>query len=197
MAARGCLILVAALVLCAGAPSAGAQSHDELVERYTVLAGSKDDARTLVDGLSASRDFRIGDTAFATPTPELGNGEVNVVLVLAEAKLAADKIVTPTPEQLKGALEPILVQRAGGTGWGEIAHGMGVRLGELMRADRARSEGRLARIERGEKNLERPEKAQRFGRPERPERPEKPDRPDKPDRPEKPQRPERPERPSR
>lgn len=183
MPGRAVALLAATLVLCGAGATAGAQSSDALVERYTVLAGSRDDARTLVDGLRSSRDFRIGDTAFETPTPELGNGEVNVVLVLAEAKLARDNIVTPTPEQLRSALEPILVQRAGGSGWGDIAHGMGVRLGELMRADRARSEGRLARIERGEKPVERPEKARRPERPERPEKPQQPERPERPGRP--------------
>jgi len=82
MPGRALAFLAAALVLCGAGATAGAQSSDALVERYTVLAGSRDDARTLVDGLRSSRDFRIGDTAFETPTPELGNGEVNVVLVL-------------------------------------------------------------------------------------------------------------------
>ena len=183
MPARRFALFFAALTACGIAGMVAAQSSDSLVDRYTVLAGSKDDARKLVNGLRSSTDFKIGSTSFSTPTHDLGNGEVNIALALTEAQLASEKIATPTAEQLKAALEPILVERADGKGWGEIANGMGVRLGELLRAERARSEGRLARsIERTERIEARPERPEKFERPDKPERPEKPHRPERPER---------------
>lgn len=164
--------LVAGVAFSGAAALAAAQSTDALVDKYQSLAGSKDNARTLVDGLRNSDDFKLGNTTFETPTGKLGNGEVNIALSLAEAKLAEQKIASATPEQLKAALEPILQQRADGKGWGEIANAMGIRLGEVMRSDKARGQDRVARGER----------AERFSRPEKPERPEKPDRPEKPER---------------
>ncbi|HEX9490173.1 MAG TPA: hypothetical protein VF930_07800, partial [Stellaceae bacterium] len=54
----------------------------------------------------------------------------------------------------------VLALRAEGKGWGQIAHSMGIKVGDAMRAERHE---RLARQDRAE-------------RPERPERPEKPER---------------------
>jgi hypothetical protein len=184
MATRRFATLVTTLAFCSIAATAAAQSTDALVDKYTVIAGSRDNARTLVNGLRTSTDFSIDGTTFDTPTQKLGNGEVNIALSLTEATLSKQSIVTPTPEQLQAALEPILLARAEGKGWGEIANAMGIRLGELMRADRARAEGRLARMERHDRSMER-------ARMERAERPDKPDRPERPERPDKPERPNR------
>lgn len=170
--------LLCGSALCCSSALALAQSTDALVDKYTTLAASKDNARILVSGLRSSDDFRIGDTAFATPTKKLGNGEVNIVLSLTEAKLAGQNITDPTSSQLKTALEPILQMRADGKGWGAIANSLGFRLGDLMRSDPAR-EARIARSERAQAHVGRPEKPERPERPEHPERPEKPERADR------------------
>jgi hypothetical protein len=150
--------LICGVAFASSSALAMAQSTDALVEKYTTLAGSKDDARILVERLRKSE--------------RLGNGEINIALSLTEAKLGEQNVAEPTAAQLKAALEPILQMRADGKGWGVIANSLGFRLGDLMRADQARQE-RIARSERADRN---------FGRPEKPERPERPERPEKPER---------------
>ena len=150
--------LICGVAFASSSALATAQSTDALVDKYTTLAGSKDNARILVDGLRTNE--------------KLGNGEVNIALSLAEAKLAEQNVAEPTAAQLEAALEPILQMRADGKGWGAIANSLGFRLGDVMRADQARQE-RIARSERADRH---------FGRPEKPERPERPERPEKPER---------------
>jgi hypothetical protein len=98
----------------------------------------------------------------------MGTGSVNIALSLAEARLKEQGVTNPTPEQLKTTLSGILQQRADHKGWGEIAHSMGLKLGDVMRSEKADrvAHDHQARAERGERPL----------RPERPERPEKPER---------------------
>lgn len=74
---------------------------------------------------------------------------MNIALLLAEASLSRQHIATPARQELDGTLEPMLEQRARGKGWDDIANAMGFRLGELMHAERARSEAPLVGIEGG------------------------------------------------
>ena len=174
--------LVAGTALLGASAIATAQSTDALVDKYTTLAGSKDNAQLLVNGLRTSSDFKIGTTSFATPAKPLGNGEINIALSLTEAKLGQQNIGNPTTAQLEAALESVLQARADGQGWGQIANAMGIHLGDVMRSEKAHGQDQLARTERPERSarpekVERPEKPERFERPERPERPEHPERP--------------------
>ena len=150
---------------------AAAQNQDELIDRYTRLAGSKQNATSLVDGLRDGKQVRLtrGGTTetFNPPTGKMGYGNVDNALALAEASLAKRGITNPTPAQLESAVMDILKMRADGKGWGQIADAKGFKLGEVKRAER------VARAER----------------PQRPERPEKPEKPERPERPEKPQKP--------
>jgi len=140
------------------------ESADRLIQKYTPLAGSEDNAKSLVTGLRDGTAVKLSSgttsTSFTSPTGKMGFGNVNIALSLAEASLKQQGITNPTSEQLQGALMGVLQQRADGKGWGQIANSMGFKLGEVVR----------------------------------PERPEKPARPDKPERPEKPEKPERPGR---
>src|SRR5437762_6613303 len=79
----------------AGAQIASAQSRDLLVEKYTPLAGSEANAKTLVHGLRDGSDFAINGVNFKTPTGKMGYGEVNIALSLAEKKLGT---ATPTTQ---------------------------------------------------------------------------------------------------
>jgi hypothetical protein len=152
-----------------------AQSEQKLVERYTALAGSEQNATALITGLRESSEFTLKNgstiTTIDPPTQKMGFGNIDNALALTQASLQKQGIQDPTPEQLKDALTSVLQQRADGGGWGEIANSMGFRLGELKRSERA-------------------ERAQhaRMERPERPEKPEKPERPMRPERPERAQR---------
>jgi hypothetical protein len=165
--------LAAALVPLA----ALAQSQEQLVDRYTALAGSKENATSLVTGLRDGKQVTLtrGTTkeTFTAPTGKMGYGNVDNALALAEASLAKQGITNPTPAQLEAALvgkEGILTARASGQGWGQIANSMGIKLGDVKRSEKA------------------PERVSKVDRPNKPEKPEKPQRPDKPERPEKPGR---------
>ena len=183
---RWTLTLVAFLVLAAGwiagVQIANAESRDALVEKYTSLAGSEANAKTIISGLRGGNEFTLDGTTFKTSTGKLGDGEVNIVLSLAEAKLRQQGITQPTSAQLNTVLvgdaahPGILALRADGQGWGQIAQSMGIKLGDVMRAEQARRERherpQVAKHERPERG----ERAERAERPERPERPEKPER---------------------
>lgn len=153
-------LFAAALV----ADGAFAQSRDELVGKYTPLAGSEANAKTLVNGLRDGKDFTLNGTSFNTPTGKMGYGEVNIALSIAEKRLGTAK---PTTTQLQGALNGVLAMRADGKGWGQIAHSYGFKLGEVMRSEKAERHARA----------ERPERHAKHERPEKPARPEKPERP--------------------
>jgi len=114
----------------------------------------------------------------------MGNGNIDIALSLAREKLRQQGIANPTSEQLKtaligGAQNPgILKQRADGMGWGQIAQSQGVKLGDIMRADKAPKNDSVARTD----HLDKPARPERVERPARPERPEKPERPERPSR---------------
>ena len=160
------LAAFAAAALIHGAPAA-AQHEQQLVERYTDLAGSQQNSRVLVTGLRDSTPFTLtADKTSATidpPTRKMGYGNVDHALALTQASLQKQGISHPTPEQLKNSLMGVLGQRADNKGWGQIAQSMGFKLGELKREQH------------------RPERIQRV-RHERPDRPERPDKPDRPHR---------------
>lgn len=162
--------LIAGLALVAAASIVHAQSTDALVEKYTALAGSKANAQQLVDGLRKGGDFDVGAATIDNANGKLGNGEINIALSLAQADMTKNKLA------FGPALEDVLKQRASGEGWGKIAGDMGVRLGDLVRSDRAKGRDDIARVDRRDAQVDRPE------RPEKPERPERPERPDRPGR---------------
>ena len=158
--------------------AAAAQSQDQLVERYTKLAGSKQNATSLVEGLRDGSQVKLtkGSTTetFTPPTGKMGNGNIDNALALAQASLEKKGITNPTLPQLEKAVMGVLEMRAEGQGWGQIANSMGFKLGELKRSDKAnppaaRNE-RVANVERGNK----PERSEKPERPERPEKPQKP-----------------------
>ena len=163
------LAALAAAALTLGAPAA-AQNSQQLVERYTDLAGSQQNSHALVTGLRDSMPFTLTNgktsTTIDPPTRKMGYGNVDNALALTQATLQKQGITNPTPEQLRNSLIGVLGQRADGKGWGQIANSMGFRLGELKRDAHA-----TARME-----------PVRFDRPDKPQRPDKPERPDKPDR---------------
>jgi hypothetical protein len=137
-----------------------AQSETQLVERYTNLAGTKENATALVSGLRDGKEVTLvrgnAKESFTPPTGKMGYGNIDHALALAEASLQKQGITNPTPAELETALM--------GQGWGQIAQSLGFKLGEVKRAERA---DHVA-------NVERP------GRPEKPERPQRPDKPERP-----------------
>jgi hypothetical protein len=156
------------LVLLAWPLAVLAQSESQLIERYTALAGSKQNATSLVNGLRDGKEVKLtkGTTTetFTPPTGKMGYGNVDNALALATASLEKKGITQPTPAQLEASLMDVLKLRAEGQGWGQIAQARGVKLGEVKRADKPQH---VARVDR-------PNKPERPQRPERPEKPQKP-----------------------
>ena len=144
-----------------------ADNQDQLVAKYATLAGSKENATSLVSGLRDGKEVKLtrnGDTeTFNPPTGKMGYGNIDNALAITQASLKEKGITNPTPAQLEAGVMDVLKQRADGEGWGQIAQSHGFKLGDVKRADR------VAKVERPE----------RPGKPERPERPEKPERPGK------------------
>jgi len=165
------LILMSGMLLALPL-AASSQSKDQLIEKYTPLAGSEANATSLVTGLRDDKEVNLSGTKFTPPTKKMGYGNVNIALALAEAELKKQGITNPTPEQLKTALvgdathKGILQLRAEGMGWGQIANSLGFKLGDVMRSAKAEGRDQAARADK----LERP------ARPDKPERPEKPER---------------------
>ena|SRR5690349_5745675 len=150
-----------------------AQNSPQLVERYTDLAGSTQNATALVTGLRDGSTITLKSGSIVAtidpPTQKMGFGNVDNALALTQASLEKQGITNATPEQLKTALLGVLDQRAAGQGWGEIAHSLGFNLGEIKSAANRPERVQQARVER-------PERAERADKPERPMRPERPER---------------------
>ncbi|HEX9398285.1 MAG TPA: hypothetical protein VF943_16265 [Burkholderiales bacterium] len=178
--------ILAVLAFSGFAGAAAAQSNtDGLTDKYVTLAGSKENSESLVTGLRNGTTVKLsGGTTFTPPTGKMGNGNIDIALSLAQEKLRQQGITNPTSEQLKTALignaqnPGILKQRADGMGWGQIAQSQGVKLGDVMRSDRAPKPDGMARSDR----LDKPAQPERVEKPARPERPEKPERPERPSR---------------
>jgi hypothetical protein len=157
--------------------AAMAQSEDQLIQRYTELAGSKENATSLVTGLREGKEVTLknGNTTetFTPPTGQMGWGNVDNAIAMAERLLKDQGITDPTPAQLDAAMVEVLDLRAGGMGWGQIANSLGFKLGEVKRSDNANPKG---------PGVEPVAKVERASRPEKPERPVKPERPEKPER---------------
>lgn len=156
--------LALALALSLGCASSWAQSDSKLTSEFSGWAGSTQNAQALVNGLRNDSSITLtskptpgtGDTtgttsSFTPNTNKLGNGEVRIALSLAKAELAQMGITQPTPAQISAALnggmissptgtvstQGVLGMRASGMGWGEVAKSLGVKVGGLMRSDKA------------------------------------------------------------
>ncbi|MFL6574351.1 MAG: hypothetical protein ACJ8G4_21550, partial [Burkholderiales bacterium] len=173
--------VLAALALGVAFP-ATAQNSQQLVERYTELAGSTQNSTALVTGLRDGSVIKLTSgntvTTIDLPTQKMGFGNVDNALALTQASLEKQGITNATPEQLKTALVGVLDLRAAGQGWGEIAHSLGFNLGEIKSAQNR--SGRTERVQQA--RVERPERAEKPDRVERLERPMRPEKPERPQR---------------
>jgi len=188
--------------------------EQRLVEKYDRFAGSERNARELVEGLRNDSQIDLSrggrTTSFKPATDKMGYGNVDLALGLAKASLAEHGIHNPTPEQIRAALNGgtvttksgqrvtlpgVLKLRASGMGWGQIAHKLGVKVGDVKghghanRKHEHKHEHVKHKHEHVKHHHDRPEfHRAKFERPERPQRPEKIERPQRPERPERPER---------
>jgi hypothetical protein len=128
----------------------------DISSAFADFAGSEDNADALTRALRTGSEVTLSDngatTSFTPATGHLGYGEVYISLSLAEAMLKDAGITDPTPEQIAAVLnggevtaadgsvityEGILVQRAEGRGWGEIANAAGLNLGLVIASKRS------------------------------------------------------------
>lgn len=200
-------------VMAADTPSAATttQESTRLATSYTGLAGSTGNAQALVDGLRggtaivlvtpATATSPAVQTPFTPATGKLGFGNVNIALSLAQAELTKAGITEPTAAQLQAALNGGAVTTATGTvqfpgvlalraqdqGWGQIAKTLGLKVGDVVSA--AKAKGPLpanSDMAHGDKS-DKADKAEKADKPDKADRPDKPEHPDKVDRPDKPE----------
>jgi hypothetical protein len=140
------------------ASKGGAVTAGALIERYSAVAGSPENAKSLVNGLrSKSEVVLVGASGappkcipgrpcppatetvkFMPPTDAMGLGNVDLALALMEADLKSKNVTSIKPRHIKAALvgesvtgltfDGILKLRVAGMGWGEIAKSLGVAL---------------------------------------------------------------------
>ena len=200
------------------------QEGTKLASSYVTLAGSAANAQALVNGLHSGSAIVLTTAATATTpasqvtftpsTHQLGYGNVNIALSLAQAELKADGITQPTAAQLEAALNGgtvagtsgpkqlpgILTLRSEDKGWGQISKTLGLKLGDVLAE--AKTHGPVpdkADMAHGEKSehADKADKSDKVAKADKVDKVEKADRPDKVDHPDKPEKPERPDKPER
>ena len=165
--------IIAGAVLLALAPLAHGQEGatnpgqsrvtTRLATSFTPLAGSEENARSLVTALRNGSEVTLlappeggtGDpvaTTFTPPTRPMGWGNVSHSLSLAQDSLARLGITNPTNAELQAALmggdivaadgstvtlRGILQMRADGMGWGNIAKASGTTMGAVVSSTKA------------------------------------------------------------
>lgn len=127
---------------------------ERLAADFGEFVGSQRNAEALIRGLRTGTPIALVSAGpsscapFTSPTGPLSYANVRVVLALARGHLAAQGIVTATPEQLHFALigdtasAGILARRAAGFGWGRIAHALGMKLGPVLGAKKGGGHGK-------------------------------------------------------
>lgn len=158
-AAAADVVTTAPATTQAGTTDGQSKVQARYVGEFGAFAGSEDNAQSLYSGLrNGARITLTGPGAgsngttvvqFDPPTRPMGNGNVTIATALAREQLASYGITEPTPQQLQaaltgGAIQPadptvspvvlkgVLVQRADGMGWGNIARASGTNLGSVV-----------------------------------------------------------------
>ncbi|MBI3094098.1 MAG: hypothetical protein HYY97_04440 [Rhodocyclales bacterium] len=128
-----------------------AMPASRIASRFESLAGSPENAASLVAGLRSGTEITLSapdsttGISFTPTTRPMGYGNITQALSLAQRQLAAQGITEPTPEQLQIALNGgtvtridssgatqtvevpgVLQLRSQGMGWGQIAHELSV-----------------------------------------------------------------------
>ncbi len=186
----------------------GAKVTDAMADEFTTFAGSEANARALVTGLRTGDEVtltstvngQVETTTFTPSTGLKGYGNVFISLALAQQELAAQGVTPPTSAEVEAALNGgniivgtganaktvqlsgVLVLRASGEGWGQIAHQLDVKLGRVVSDLHEANE----RIDRDAGKPDHDVVPDKIDRPEHPERIDRPDPPVHVDRPERP-----------
>ena len=118
---------------------------------FTGIAPAFAEVTTTPQTNTTTTTSTTGTTTPTITTTTLNKGQTDIATSLAKAQLAQYGITDPTPAQMNAALnggtitvagtgtgtktvvlKGVLTQRAAGQGWGQIANGMGVKLGTAV-----------------------------------------------------------------
>ncbi|MEO6624237.1 MAG: hypothetical protein ABIN37_05345, partial [Burkholderiaceae bacterium] len=99
-----------------------------LADTYSASVGSKDDAKTVVEGMRAGKDVTVNGVTVSGTGGTMGYGNINIAMSLANSQMSA----TSTSKDFLAALDNVMDMRASGMGWGQIAHALGVNLGQVV-----------------------------------------------------------------
>jgi hypothetical protein len=156
------------------------QANATRLDDDAARAARTPDGQSRLDGRLA-KQFNV-DPSVVTGlrNRNLSPGQATIALALSQQLMKQDKTLSQ-----QQALDKIVADRQAGQGWGEIAHGLGLKLGrvvsEVKKADKAADH-----VARGK-----PDKVDHVAKVDKPDKPEKMDKPDKPEKPAKPEKPGR------
>ncbi len=156
---------------------------DRLNSKAAQASSTSEGAQKVVSALA--KEFKVpeGTVMSLREQKKLGFGEIAIVLSLAQEVVKRDKVPFDV------AINRIMARREAGAGWGEIAHDLDLKLGnvvsDIKKADKLvvalQKADRLEPANKGESpGVGQPEKIEKPVTPERPERVERPERPEKP-----------------
>jgi hypothetical protein len=99
-----------------------------LAETFSASVGSKDDAKTVVEGMRAGKDVTVSGVTVSGTGGTMGYGNINIAMSLAKSQMSP----TSTSKDFLTALDKVMDMRASGLGWGQIAHALDVNLGQVV-----------------------------------------------------------------
>ena len=147
---------------------------DRMAEDFSTTFGSVDETRQLIN------DLRDGNKS-VKPQGKIGYGEIYILLALTQAYATANSL------SIDAAMDRIISDRKAATGWGKIAHDLGINLGLVIAQLRSGNErlatavhnANAARTAKTDRDVTKSERPQHPDRPQRPAKPERPERPGK------------------
>ena len=104
-----------------------------LADTFSASAGSRDNAQAVVDGLRSGKGVTLEGVAVSGTGKNMGYGNINIAMSLAQSQMTP----AATSRDFLAALDSVMDMRAGGMGWGQIAHSLGVNLGQVMGASKS------------------------------------------------------------
>ncbi len=152
---------------------------DRLNAKATAASSTPEGNQKLVTSLA--KEFKVQESTIIMlrEQKKLGFGEIVIVLGLAQEAAKRDKI------SIDVATNRIMARRDGGGGWGEIAHDLDLKLGNVV-SDMKKADKLVVAIQKpGQTEPTKGEKPG-VGAPEKIEKPVKPERVERPERVEKP-----------
>ncbi len=104
-----------------------------LADSFSASAGSRDHALAVVEGLRSGEGVTLDGLAVSGTGHTMGYGNINIAMSLAQSQMTPGA----TSRDFLAALDAVMDMRADGKGWGQIAHSLGVNLGQVMGTSRS------------------------------------------------------------